>query len=73
MSHSLILVCDVYDQGGRLPMPLPYSSSGSWAPVCYSGGVHVIDFSEAVEHDYCLGPGCYELPKAREYLELPPN
>jgi tRNA A-37 threonylcarbamoyl transferase component Bud32 len=38
-----------------------------------SGGVRVIDFSEAVEHDYCSGPDCYELRRAREYLELPPN
>ena len=37
-----------------------------------SGGVRVIDFSEAVEHD-CSGPDCYELRRAREYLELPPN
>jgi serine/threonine protein kinase len=36
------------------------------------GGVRVIDFSEAVEHD-CSGPDCYELRGARDLLELPPN
>jgi RIO-like serine/threonine protein kinase len=38
----------------------------------FSGGVRVIDFSEAVEHD-CSGPDCYELRWARDLLVLPPN
>ena len=36
-----------------------------------SGKVRVVDFSEAVEHDHCSGSDCYELRRAREYLELP--
>ena len=38
----------------------------------FPGGVRVIDFSEAVEHD-CSGPNCYELRGARDLLKLPPN
>ena len=38
----------------------------------FSGGVRVIDFSEAIEHD-CSGPDCYELCRARDLLKLPHN